>query len=195
MGWTFDLSGDHPALDFANTLSERPSDAPIDRLPDYPALLAFAGQAGLLPAATVRSLARRAAASPEQAAAAVADARLLREAIYRIFAAVAGDQAPATADLEIFNRHLARLEVRSDLELGWCCSAGELDRPLGPIVVAALDLLTGAERRRNVRLCESDRCRWLFYDRSKNHSRRWCDMKQCGNRMKARRFYQKHRAS
>jgi predicted RNA-binding Zn ribbon-like protein len=39
-----------------------------------------------------------------------------------------------------------------------------------------------------IRTCAVDTCRWLFLDTSKNHTRRWCNMKVCGNRMKARRF-------
>ncbi|TMD27898.1 MAG: hypothetical protein E6I92_04765 [Chloroflexi bacterium] len=39
-----------------------------------------------------------------------------------------------------------------------------------------------------LKLCDSDSCRWVFYDRSKNHSSRWCTMASCGNREKARRF-------
>jgi len=38
--------------------------------------------------------------------------------------------------------------------------------------------------------CPADNCRWLFLDRTKNRSRRWCDMATCGNQAKAR----KHRA-
>ena len=45
-----------------------------------------------------------------------------------------------------------------------------------------------------LKLCGSDTCRWAFYDRSKNHSSRWCKMASCGNRAKARRFRQKRRA-
>jgi predicted RNA-binding Zn ribbon-like protein len=39
-----------------------------------------------------------------------------------------------------------------------------------------------------LKLCSSSTCRWAFYDRSKNHSSRWCTMASCGNREKARRF-------
>jgi len=39
-----------------------------------------------------------------------------------------------------------------------------------------------------LKLCGSQTCRWAFYDRSKNHSSRWCTMASCGNREKARRF-------
>ncbi|HEV2028250.1 MAG TPA: CGNR zinc finger domain-containing protein [Candidatus Dormibacteraeota bacterium] len=40
----------------------------------------------------------------------------------------------------------------------------------------------------SLKLCGSQSCRWVFYDRSKNHSSRWCTMASCGNREKARRF-------
>ena len=42
-----------------------------------------------------------------------------------------------------------------------------------------------------LKLCNSDPCRWVFYDRSRNHSSRWCTMASCGNREKARRFRRK----
>jgi predicted RNA-binding Zn ribbon-like protein len=51
-----------------------------------------------------------------------------------------------------------------------------------------VELLTSHVSRGAVRECESDTCAWLFLDRTRNHSRRWCDMGDCGNRAKARRF-------
>jgi predicted RNA-binding Zn ribbon-like protein len=38
---------------------------------------------------------------------------------------------------------------------------------------------------------EAGGCGWLFVDESRNGSRRWCSMKDCGNRAKARRHYRK----
>jgi predicted RNA-binding Zn ribbon-like protein len=46
-----------------------------------------------------------------------------------------------------------------------------------------------------LKLCSSGECRWAFYDRSKNHSSRWCTMASCGNREKARRFRAQHKHS
>lgn len=60
------------------------------------------------------------------------------------------------------------------------------------LAVSALSLLP-AERHRRIRICQN--CRWLFFDRSRNSSRLWCDMAVCGNRNKARRHYQRRRAS
>ena len=55
-------------------------------------------------------------------------------------------------------------------------------------IVAALYAAMEDESWTRLKLCGSSTCRWAFYDRSKNHSGRWCDMSSCGNRAKARRF-------
>lgn len=63
---------------------------------------------------------------------------------------------------------------------------------LAPVVRAAAELLTSADAAR-VRECDLETCSWLFLDRSKNGTRRWCDMSVCGNRAKARRHYARER--
>src|SRR5215472_1943684 len=61
-------------------------------------------------------------------------------------------------------------------------------------LVAALYSAMQSEDWQRLKLCDSDTCRWAFYDHSKNHSSRWCTMASCGNREKARRFRQSKRA-
>ena len=68
------------------------------------------------------------------------------------------------------------------------------------IVAAAAISLNGCKcAQKEAQMDSSPRmkktCRWLFLDRSKNHSRRWCDMRICGNRSKTRRFYARQRDS
>jgi predicted RNA-binding Zn ribbon-like protein len=58
---------------------------------------------------------------------------------------------------------------------------------LRPVIRAAVELLTSDEILR-VRTCADDSCAWLFLDTTRNRTRRWCDMKVCGNRSKVRRF-------
>jgi predicted RNA-binding Zn ribbon-like protein len=67
-----------------------------------------------------------------------------------------------------------------------------LHRLLWPIAESAAELLTSQEVS-SIRLCEAPDCDWLFLDNSRNRSRRWCDMKICGNREKARRHYRRSR--
>jgi predicted RNA-binding Zn ribbon-like protein len=67
--------------------------------------------------------------------------------------------------------------------------AGALAQLLVPIAHAAGD---GTWER--VKACAADDCQWAFYDRSRNHSARWCDMAVCGNRTKVRAYRTKRRA-
>src|ERR671930_579256 len=65
------------------------------------------------------------------------------------------------------------------------------DDVLAPVVWSAAELLTSGPLER-VRECPGDdTCGWLFLDTSRNGSRRWCDMRTCGNRAKARRYYRR----
>ena len=69
----------------------------------------------------------------------------------------------------------------------WADSGADPNLPLWILSQSVSDLLLSEDMTR-VRTCDVDTCRWLFLDTSKNHTRRWCNMKVCGNRMKARRF-------
>jgi predicted RNA-binding Zn ribbon-like protein len=65
---------------------------------------------------------------------------------------------------------------------------------LWPVARSAAELLS-SESVDRVRECASSTCTWLFIDDSRNRRRRWCDMASCGNRAKARRYYERHRRS
>lgn len=195
----FDLSAGSLCLDFANALDGRGSERPRERLGSYARLVDWGRQTDLLDPGTARDLERQAAAHPRQARAILARGRALRETLFRIFSAQAAGREPEAADLEGLNRFLGRalthLEVRTGAEgpgWGWAGGKDDLDRMLWPVAWSAARLLTSEERGR-VRECASATCRWLFLDRSRNRSRRWCDMKVCGNRVKARRHYRKSR--
>ena len=121
----------------------------------------------------------------------------LRECLFRVVNVATKNRRPAAEDLRVFNRYLGRalshLELQPEkkgFRLNWPQTELPLESVWWPIVRSARDLLTGNELQR-VRECEVGTCGWLFVDRSKNHSRRWCDMKICGNRIKARKFYQR----
>jgi predicted RNA-binding Zn ribbon-like protein len=73
----------------------------------------------------------------------------------------------------------------------WITPESHLTSILWPIARDAAELLTAGPLEL-VRECAAETCGWLFLDTTKNHRRRWCDMKTCGNRNKARRYY--HRA-
>ena len=136
--------------------------------------------------------------SPAKAAAALRKGRELRQAIYEIFSAIARESAPETNDVDILNRYWKNASVHASVshsgnkfQKTWVMDESDgLDRPWWPVAASAADLLT-SEDLRMARECASDRCSWLFLDASRNKSRRWCDMKTCGNREKAKRHYEK----
>jgi len=63
---------------------------------------------------------------------------------------------------------------------------------MGRLVATLYSAMQGEDWSR-MKLCNSSDCRWAFFDRSKNHSSRWCTMESCGNREKARRFRAQHK--
>ena len=196
LSWA-DLVGGRLCLDFVNTIGSRlrAEPPPNEHLVDYASLVAWAAHAGAIDEAQARRLQRKGAAHPREAAAVLDEARALRESLYRTFTAAAEDRAPAAADAARLNAHWTRAVAAPRLGFGdgrWAVgfAAGDaLTAPLDPVVRSAAELLLADERHR-VRLCESDDgCGWLFLDATKSRSRRWCDMKVCGNRAKARRHY------
>ena len=194
----FEITGGALCLDLANTGSSSAG----EKLGTFADLLAWAGQAGAWDGETLAALRRRGAADPAGAAAAVAVAQEVRQAIFAACTAVgAGEPVPAAA--------LARLDAALPAALallglgpgdgaaagglGWRWRPPErLEQVVAPAVVSAARLLASPEAAL-VRECAAADCRWLFLDRSRNRSRRWCDMASCGNRAKARRHYRRQR--
>jgi predicted RNA-binding Zn ribbon-like protein len=186
-------------LAFVNTLSARPTPAPQERLGSYADLTAWARESQLVAGAVADRLAADARRRPAAAAAALARARELREAIHDVLAAMASGRSPSPAVLDTLARHVSaafsngRLTAHQGM-LQWVTGGGdELDRITWDIARAAARLVTSARLGR-VRACEAGDCAWWFVDDTKNRSRRWCDMKICGNREKLRRFRSKRDA-
>ena len=193
----FELSGGRLCLDFSNTVSDWFADERRDRLEDYGALVAFAEQAGAIDPRQARALRRVAGHRPTEAEAAVVRARELRQAIFHVFHALGHGGRVTDADVETINAFLGQARRRLRREAGgWRLDferdGADLEAPLSPIAVSAAELLTSTRADR-VRICgaEETGCTWLFVDESKNRSRRWCSMSDCGNRAKARRHYEK----
>jgi predicted RNA-binding Zn ribbon-like protein len=193
------LLGGRLSLDFANTADWHASEDPVELLTSYSELVDWSVHAGVLTGHQGQRLLEEAVRRRAEAATVLERAITLREAIYRIFAAVSREQAPREADLAILNAELPRTLARSRIVsvpegFAWDCASGEdtLDGMLCPVVRDAADLLTSGEMDR-VRQCADGRCGWLFFDTSRNRSRRWCSMEDCGNRAKARRHYERSR--
>jgi predicted RNA-binding Zn ribbon-like protein len=193
------LLGGQLCLDFANTVDWRLGGNPGDNLSDYADLVSWSEHAGILSETEAKRLMRASHRSPATAAAVFKQGVALRELIYRIFSSIARGDMPSRGDVEELNGALSESLSRMRLvptagsfEWGWEENGARLERPLWYIVQSAATLLT-IGRLDRIRQCNDDHCGWLFFDVSKNRSRRWCSMKDCGNRAKARRHYRKTR--
>jgi predicted RNA-binding Zn ribbon-like protein len=194
--WDFD-AGRLP-LDFANTAEWHASDQPQEMLETYPDLVAWGEEAQLLSKSEAASLLEHSRRQPEDAKKALRQAVAVRDAVFRIFSAFASGEPPHDSDLSKFNQALssglekARITLTST-GFEWTREKSDdaLDQMLWPVLHATAELLTSQDINR-VGECADDRgCGYLFYDTSRNHSRRWCSMEDCGNRAKAKRHYQR----
>ena len=192
MPWQeFEWDGNHPALNFVNTLDERLSAGPVERLGGYLALVSFARQAGLIDAKTGTALA--AVAGEPAAKDALRDAVGLREACHRVLRATLSAKAPASADVGILNgqmsdAHANRVMSVSAKEAAWGWREPHaIRRPVWELALAIEDLMFH-DQRGKVRTCAAGDCGVLFIDLSKAGRRRWCSMSKCGNQHKAHQF-------
>lgn len=183
-------------LAFTDTRYWRRGEAPVETLNGAGDLIDWLGRKAKIPADALGFLRKAAERGPE-ATEILEQGIAARETIYRLFDAVAADEAPPADDLDSLNRALALAPsraalVRREKTIAWdAARAGtSIAALLAPVVWSAGDLLAAADRRR-IRRCANPGCGGLFVDESRNGARRWCDMASCGNRMKARRHYLK----
>ncbi len=197
----FDLTGGLLCLDFANTVDDRTEEHPQELLMSFDDLVAWSKQAQVLTEPEARQLLEKSEQHHSEANRVLKRAVEVREAIFRIFKAVAEGEAPEDEDLVLLSAMVAEAQEHAQIVPGmngfrwdWVGKQERLDCMIWPVVRSASDFLTSDELD-TVRVCASDSCNWLFIDTSKNHSRRWCNMKSCGNRAKARRFYTRKKSS
>jgi predicted RNA-binding Zn ribbon-like protein len=167
-------------------------------LPAYGDLLRLVTQLGLLTTEQARRLTRN--VNEKDAQRVLTSVVELREALASVLYAWVDGRKPPAGQVEILERHFHAAAMRrrlragaSHLEWSWSAADQQADIPLWKLAQAASDLLASRDAER-IKDCGDPGCRWLFLDLSKNHTRRWCDMKTCGNRMKARRYQARYHA-
>jgi predicted RNA-binding Zn ribbon-like protein len=204
---SFKFIGGLPCLDFVNTVEgrshtlnkkESSTDRYLihrDKLDNYNDLVLWCRdeEANLLTAKETKELLQLAKSHSREAKTVFQRAIKLREALYRIFKSVTVGQGPDPADNEVLNEELIRARTHEKLvfsstifQATWQQMGRNLDAPIWPVIRSAAELLTGDLSR--LRQCGGEDCGWFFLDTSRNRSRQWCDMKDCGNLAKVRRF-------
>ena len=189
------LIGGVLCLDFANTLYGH-TDVIHEYLFDYRDLVLWSRHAGILSPQKATMLLSKGKQAQAESEAVFRWTIQLREMLYRIFASMAHDEPPQNDDLTQVHQawlenetHSQLVRAESGFTMGW--EEGEaIDSMLWPITRSAMELLTSDDLKR-VKQC--GRCDWLFLDRSRNRSRRWCSMNACGNRIKMARRYKREK--
>ncbi|HUI18441.1 MAG TPA: CGNR zinc finger domain-containing protein [Alphaproteobacteria bacterium] len=194
---TLPLIGNELALDLANTASGRGSSTYADHLQRAEHVVAWARNAQALSPSDGERLQAILAANPKLAQRLVKRTLELREAVYAIGESIAAKRGAEAAAVEQLKRVHAECLARAKLVpdgatfvWAWDPAEGPIEAVLGPVTLSALTLLTQADLTR-IKQCRGDRCGWLFFDTTKNKSRRWCEMEVCGNRAKQRRFHRR----
>jgi predicted RNA-binding Zn ribbon-like protein len=176
-------------LDFINT-AELERGHPVDHLDSTRAALDWLHERlGLDPAGVPESMA------------VLARVVRARAAFRELWDAVVEGRPPnetAVREINRVLRHRDRLEVQTKVndrgvagyQLRRRAAGDPVDRALADLAEPLALALGSTDAIGRVRTCADDECRYVFFDGSRTHRRRWCDMASCGNRAKAAR----HRA-
>jgi predicted RNA-binding Zn ribbon-like protein len=199
--WKF--VGGRLCLDFINSvdarLEQKVKNSTVftfraDKLNGYTDLAEWSKEAGILEEYDIKRVLRVASQNVSKAGRVFARAIALRESLFRILKHIIEGWEPPNSDIEMLNRECTIARNRQKLiyysnKFAWNLETDEdgLDSMICPIALSSAELLLSKELSL-VRQCPGLNCGWLFLDSSKNRSRQWCDMKDCGNLAKVRRY-------
>ncbi|PJJ76481.1 putative stress-induced transcription regulator [Thermoflavifilum aggregans] len=200
--WKF--IGGNLAIDFVNTIGGR-SERNIqdyvirdDTFNCYKSFVEWSEAIRLIKPAAARKIKAWAAENPTHAKKELKRVIAFRETLYRIFRHTMEKSKPDAVDIQLLNKEYAAARQHQQMifssgiwSMQWLVDADHPDRLVYQLAMAAADLLL-SEKLVRLKQCQGEDCGWLFLDTSKNQKRIWCDMKDCGNLAKVRRFRSRH---
>ncbi len=187
------LVGGSLCLDYVNSTDWRRTKKQREWIKSYAMLVTWSVYAGAIGDNVATNLLSRAAREPDAASVVHARALALRESLYDLFHMLVPGGRPAAGYSEEVSGFLApllsmtQLAPGSPLSITWAGEPEALERPLWPIAWSVIDTVRMQDFTR-LKECKDPDCRWVFFDLSRNRSRRWCDMGNCGNLAKFERF-------
>ncbi len=181
-------------FDFLNT-NDLENGSPLDRLPTLDDALDWFVERGVIHFEGAERSRVEAAEDPSAAAHKLVRIHAVRAALREVADSIAEHRTPDPGALDTVNQALHARQVIELIPAPDGCNVDHrhvgdpIDDALARLTDPLVRELTGGNPER-IRICDNDRCRWVFYDTSRTGRRRWCDMATCGNRAKAAR----HRA-
>ncbi|MBZ5573195.1 MAG: CGNR zinc finger domain-containing protein [Acidobacteriia bacterium] len=196
---SWEFIGGALCLDFINTVHCYGASDPGDDLTTADDLLSWAMAAKVLTPQGVSGMKRRFHSHPAAGRDALGRMKQIRTQLREIFTSSA--RRPRQEHVRDLNSLLRQqtavpgiVDEDGNLQLQWHPHSLPTQGIILPILLSAAQIITGGDFAR-VRECASPTCTFLFLDTSKNHSRRWCDMRMCGNRAKVNQFRERQRRS
>jgi len=189
------LDGGNAGLDFVNSGYGTEAGQLTERLHSYNDLLLLSARTGIIDNKMHMALRAEARSHPRRASAALAEAKIVRGALYEILKAAVGlpPVEKNSRALNTFNSYLSETLQHRKVTLHqqqfiseWNITGIDLKQPLRIFILAVYDLITGPYQM-YIKQCGA--CEWFFVDQTKNHKKRWCTMKSCGNAEKTKRYY------
>ncbi len=194
---TFKYLGGWRCLDFVDSRNWDSREAKYERFMIYTDFVWWNHDVGVFTEEVTQPLLQEAKRRPAEAAAMFDQCMALRDTIYQVFEPIANGTPLEQVDLSKLNELIARILTQSQLvatannfKWRWVGAPNALERVMWFPLWSTVELLTSSKLKR-VKCCSGRSCGWLFLDTSRNGSRRWCEMKHCGNQAKARRHYQR----
>ncbi|MCG8351381.1 MAG: CGNR zinc finger domain-containing protein [Chloroflexales bacterium] len=193
----FSFVGGHHCLDFVNTEVMRQGER-LELLPSADQFVAWLSAANLLTPDAAEQ-AHQFLKQPEDGATILTWVRVFRWQLRMMLDQIILGETVAPAIVAEINRWLAfqggRLQLVQPAHgfcLQWQAAPSAPAHLLVPVAVVAADLLAEHDLTL-IKRCDNPQCIRYFYDATKNHSRRWCSMDTCGNRMKVAAYYRRKR--
>jgi predicted RNA-binding Zn ribbon-like protein len=191
----FEFIGGHPALDFTNTVAWETAGSVNDRLRAFTDVVAWGAACRVVSAAEATALRSRAAREPVRAGEALGHATAVRRLLHDVFGALAVGRTPSEVQRTAFANAVREAAQHLDIvwhrgRAVWRVDEHALTLVVHRVLWVAAALVASNDAAR-VGICGNPECGWLYLDATKNHSRRWCSMSDCGARDKARRYYRR----
>jgi predicted RNA-binding Zn ribbon-like protein len=187
---TYKFVGNRLCLDLINTVSWPDQERRHDWLDRYPNLIAWAEQAGILSPSNASALLVIGTGDAARAGRVLGEAHRQRAVLGDVLAPIVQGGVPSGAAIDALNALLGPAAARRQLAMSppaWTWAPVEApEHVTAPAIYDAAELIVDGDRTR-LGLCPA--CGWLYYDTTRNRSRRWCDMADCGSREKARSYY------
>jgi predicted RNA-binding Zn ribbon-like protein len=131
----------------------------------------------------------------------MASLKRLRSLLHGMVEQIVAGGAPSSDQIEEINRVMTggpvtrQIAVKDDVySLQFTAVRRDWRLVMAEIAYSFSRTLAEGETSR-FRICDNADCRWVYYDDTRNRSKRYCEDKSCGNLMKVRRFRARHKAS